>query len=437
VLTYIVVSQKAKRYAVVLNAADKDKGYQCVSLVANPAIQRGWVALSAVAEPKAKRVHLSAEPQRQVLTGPVLVPNEDIYRNDPEPHYIFFQADTIQQIARKLMKEGRTTDTNADHSIALEGNVIEELWIVADPEKDKAAALGLEVPAGTLMMSLHVPDADYWQKEIVEGNKTGFSIEGLFDFAEVKLSAQEPAKPTMKNKFLFTLLSAVAKQAGYNLTQVALSDGRIVDTADNKATLLSEDGEPGEVLADGEHELVDGSKLTIKDGKVAAPEASTEGTQPAEGQKQEAPKEEPNTQLAANVKLEAVKMADGSEFNLNPITRLLTDSTGQVVGTGSYACADGSYFKVNLDQYTYQIDKDTYERSTKLSAVETELEATKKELEEKKGKVVELSAQLSAEPAAKPIKLSSDAGKTETEKLTELPLALRRVAELQAQQTPK
>jgi Putative phage serine protease XkdF len=50
---------------------------------------------------------------------------------------------------------------------------------VTDPANDKAAALGIDVPAGTWMLSAHIPDADFWEKEVKSGNITGFSIEGL------------------------------------------------------------------------------------------------------------------------------------------------------------------------------------------------------------------------------------------------------------------
>jgi hypothetical protein len=75
----------APRYKMVLDAATPEHGVKTVSLVENPAIQRGWVALSA-AEATAKRVHLSTATegaQRQVLTGPALLPG---HRNAPDTH---------------------------------------------------------------------------------------------------------------------------------------------------------------------------------------------------------------------------------------------------------------------------------------------------------------------------------------------------------------
>ncbi|MDF7810757.1 XkdF-like putative serine protease domain-containing protein [Hymenobacter sp. YC55] len=437
-------SKTPKRYAVKLDQADPAKGYQLVSLVAKPAIEQGWVALAAAEDTTAKRVHLSTEPAKQVLTGPVLIPDQNIYRNDPEPHYIFFSAEEIEKIAHKLMLEGRTTQTNEDHTTELSGNVVRELWIVLDSEKDKAAALGLDMPVGTLMMSLHVPDTDYWEKEVVSGNKTGFSIEGLFDFSEVKLSAEASPAPSKKMDFksIWARLSIVAKGANVKLAEVELADGRLVDVAeDGTVKLLNDEGEAGDALPDGDYDLKEGGKLSVEGGKKKAESAPA----PKEEEKldEEKPEDKPDTlaaakealagvaeetdaakltaqikkalaalgvtELSAAVKLEAVAMADGSTFNLNPITRLVTDSTGQVVGTGAYACADGSYFKINLDQYCYQIDKDTYERSLKLEAVEKELADAKLEL--------------STQPATGKLKLG---GEEESKPMTPAQLRLAR-----------
>jgi len=447
----------AARYAVKLDATDEAKGYQRVSLVAKPAIQRGWVALSEAPMP-AKRVHLSTEPQQQILTGPVLVPDEDILRlnEKKEPYYIYFSAEEIKKISRKLMAEGRTTDTNAEHSISLSGNVVEELWTVVDPKNDKANSLGLDVPAGTLMMSLHIPDTDYWEKEVVSGNKTGFSIEGLFDFEEVQLSAVEAPKPSMK-KTLWQRLSAAGRKA-LGLSEVETKEGKKLDVAeDGTVSEVDADGNITGPAADGEYELADGTKLTVKDGKKAeAVEAAEEGTEgddkgtdkladalaivaaiPADGDAVLVAAElkkalaalgatdlsaaEPEALKLAAEKLflEAVEMADGSTLSYNPVTRRISDATGKLLETGDYACKDGSCFRVNVEQYTYQISKADYEASQAAAAKATE---TATELAAEKAKVVELTEQLSKEPAAGRVRLSGE-GEAQPKTAAQLRLA--------------
>ncbi len=268
----------APRYRMVLGAGQAEQGVKTVSLVENPAIQRGWVALSAVDATAPKRFHLSeatAGPQKQVLTGPALIPGQEILRlgADNAPFYIQFDAATIEGTARQFAAQGHHNSTNQDHAVSLRGNVVYESWIVADPARDKSAALGLDVPAGTWMLSVHIPDADYWQTEIVTGNKTGFSIEGLFDTEQLTLSAAKPTAVKMNwYQRISAKLSALGKKEAAELRLALgleqLADNRAVNIDDTTGavTLVGPDGQPGEPLPDGEYDLLNGGKLVVAGG---------------------------------------------------------------------------------------------------------------------------------------------------------------------------
>ena len=56
---------------------------------------------------------------------------------------------------------------------------IVESWIVEDPAKDKTALYGMDVPAGTWMVSMKVDDEKIYN-DAKEGTIKGFSIEGYF-----------------------------------------------------------------------------------------------------------------------------------------------------------------------------------------------------------------------------------------------------------------
>ena len=56
---------------------------------------------------------------------------------------------------------------------------IVESWIVEDPQKDKTALYGMDVPKGTWMVSMKVDDKEIYNKA-KEGTIKGFSIEGFF-----------------------------------------------------------------------------------------------------------------------------------------------------------------------------------------------------------------------------------------------------------------
>lgn len=265
----------APRYKMVLGAANAEQGVKTVSLVGNPAIQRGWVALSAT-QAGQKRIHLGTEgTQKQVLTGPALLPGQEILRLDEagNPFYITFDAATIEATARQFAAQGRHNSTNQDHALSLSGNVIYESWIVTDPANDKAAALGIDVPAGTWMLSTHIPDSAYWLAEVVSGNKTGFSIEGLFDSEQLTMAAIAAPVPSM-NYFqkIYARLSKLddAKSAEIRLAlgMEMLADGRAIQIDDTNGAVMVCDanGIPATVLEDGEYTLANGGNLVVQGG---------------------------------------------------------------------------------------------------------------------------------------------------------------------------
>ncbi|MDO7846482.1 XkdF-like putative serine protease domain-containing protein [Hymenobacter sp. M29] len=406
----------APRYRMKMGENEPEQGVNLVSIVQNPAIGRGFVALSAV-KMAPKRFHFSSEPTQQVLTGPALVPDEEILRLDAEgnPYYISFSAEQISLIKRRYALNGYQKLSNHEHATPLDGVVFEESWIVRDSERDPAAVLGLDVPAGTWMLSGYIADSDFWTKEVLTGNVTGFSIEGLFDLEEVTLAAVPAPTPSkMKKPWNFSLMAAVAKLAGVKFTKTPLKDGTVVDVAeDGSVSDLDADGNVSGPAKDGAYELEDGTTLTVKDGKkVDAPKEDPKLADEAVAAAQEvlkgitadtsaadaksiiekalealgvkpAAEKTPEEVKAAAVELflEAVPMAgDLGNFNYNPITRMLTKEDGTMVMTGVYACADGSYFEVSTSQYTYQIDAATYAKAQKLSAVEVQLAAAQLEL---------------------------------------------------------
>lgn len=412
-----------KRYAVTLDPEAVGKGMKLVSLVKSPAIGVGWVALASAAQQPIKRVHLSsaAGAAKQVLTGPLLIPGLDILRLDAEnqPFYINFSAEQIEEIAHRFMSEASGLSlSNQNHADALEGNQIRELWLTADAAIDKAAHMGFDVPAGTLMASMKVADADFWANEVETGNVTGFSIEGLFDFSELKLQAASAAAPkpmTFKQKIQAALALFSSSVA---LAAIELKDGTPleVDDATGEVFTLDADGKRGTAQPDGDYTLSDDTAFVVKDGKQVghkpaeapadktAEEKLAEETAAADKAKTDkapdtaaviktlqtvveggetdtvklveaitaaikalggtAPAVDTTKLSAQRVKLETVEMLDGSSLSYNPISRLLSDASGQPVPSGYHACKDGSFFRVETNQYTYTIDAETYKNAT-------------------------------------------------------------------------
>jgi hypothetical protein len=304
----INMEKKIPIYEARVRAID-DTGIFAMSFVDYPANETDFVALS-----KQIPVKLSINKQKQLLTGVVLIPEQLIYRNDNTKgeYYLKFSAEEIEKIALKMMKTGIALRTTThQHEKQLSGNYLAELWIVKDPKKDKAAALGLgELPAGTLMASYKIENVKYWNEEVMTGNVKGFSLEGFFN--QIKVNMKKETKTV--EQFLQERRSTAApkadkKEKGFPafLRSIATYlEGDTATEADNVADVAKKDetgsgtpfliyelGEGGEVWVDstgfctkddeqmpaGEHALTDGNFLVVDDAGqmvVTEPEASSE-----------------------------------------------------------------------------------------------------------------------------------------------------------------
>lgn len=173
-----------------------DLGVFAVSMVTDPAIQENFILLSK--ENTIINLNLEVEKtdiKRQVVTGPILIPNKRITRIDKdtkEEYLIFFDEKTIQQISENIMLKKNQNNVTIQHMTKpIEDIYMIESWIVNDENIDKAKTLGFDVPRGTWMGSYIIKNNDVWQ-EFLGGRKmlNGFSIEGKFIENIVKMSEE-------------------------------------------------------------------------------------------------------------------------------------------------------------------------------------------------------------------------------------------------------
>jgi len=149
-------------------------GISKISLVDEPAIEEYFIKLS-------KEIKLQEiKPEKRMVTGAALVPDKEVYRNaNGMEFYIVFREDTIRKAAELFMKQNRLNDTNLNHQLNVNNVTIVESWIIEDPEKDKAMALGMNLPKGTWMISMKIDNDKVWEM-IKNDDIRGFSIEGFF-----------------------------------------------------------------------------------------------------------------------------------------------------------------------------------------------------------------------------------------------------------------
>ena len=168
-------------------------GVNFISVVEKPAIGLPFVALQEEPMKPYLCLHKASAGAEELhyLTGPVLLPNQPIYRKgagpDDSAFYLLFRKEEVRRIAERYLQKNEGPVANHEHFLPLHAVSLAESWLVTDGEKDKSAALGLgPFPAGTWMLSLKVDDLAYWQQEIAKGGQKGFSLEGHFELNELQ-----------------------------------------------------------------------------------------------------------------------------------------------------------------------------------------------------------------------------------------------------------
>jgi len=158
-------------------------GVYAIGLVSEPAIEEKWIALSNV---KLSQV----DGERRMLYGAALVPDKKIVRYDKdtnEEYLIYFPKETIYACAHLFLKKHLQNAHSLEHEVPIDGCVVVESWLIENPEHDKAKHFGMDLPAGTWMLGVHVEDDGIWE-QVQSGAITGYSIEGRFDHLEVALA---------------------------------------------------------------------------------------------------------------------------------------------------------------------------------------------------------------------------------------------------------
>lgn len=171
------MAKKIKRYKV-----GTDSETYAISMVEMPAIESDFVALSKDEEEKLQ-VFLESN-ERHMCYGAALIPDKDIYRNNGEQEfYISFTKESIEKMSQDFMKNYRQNEVTLDHEDMANDITITESWLVEDPYKDKANALGINVPKGTWMIGMKVNQIDVWER-VKSGELKGFSVESMISLEE-------------------------------------------------------------------------------------------------------------------------------------------------------------------------------------------------------------------------------------------------------------
>lgn len=188
-----------------------------ISIVDEPAILTGFVKLKKEDD----LIKLAVDRDKQIVTGPALIPNVKIYRSAESlgmetDGYIFFKEETIRTIADNYLLTERNNNVNLDHSEDTKGAHLIESWIIEDSEKDKSSLYGFELPVGTWMCSMKITDDDLWKK-IKDGEYNGFSIEGQFGakvVGQTNMSIESKKEEISDDMKAYLIGAAILKDRG-------------------------------------------------------------------------------------------------------------------------------------------------------------------------------------------------------------------------------
>lgn len=173
-----------KLYELLIEDENTDEVF-AVSFVAEPAIERDFVYMN-----KAEVKFQSIDEEKRLVAGPLLIPDKKILRLDDnnQPYWVYFTKPTIEKLAQKYLMKKYNDAVTYEHSMPVRDVSLVESWIISHPTKDKSNIYNFALPKGTWFGVFKVNNDKLWQ-DIKEGKVKGFSIEGMFEHKEAKMSA--------------------------------------------------------------------------------------------------------------------------------------------------------------------------------------------------------------------------------------------------------
>jgi mutator protein MutT len=181
-----------------------------------------------------------ADNAKMRLAAPLMIPmvsyrKEEILEDGTkEPAYeTEFTAEEIQKFHAHLMSNPDKLKNffNLEHSEEIVPAYLLEIWIVENPNTDKSfITYGVKCPKGTLFAVAQITDEDYFN-ELLEQDKTGFSIEGFFGLEEMfsDQTGQEYADTIIRNKAGKFLVIKRASGDGFEAGKWGFAGGKIED----------------------------------------------------------------------------------------------------------------------------------------------------------------------------------------------------------------
>lgn len=192
-------------YNFTIDMLDQELGVSVISLVKKPAVEKSFIALS-----EHKKINLSIDNDRHIVTGVALRADFPIYRynDDTKKEYYFkISPEQIELMMQKFMSEKRVDKVNLQHDgkEEVEGVFLWESYQLTDKHKIGYPEFN-DIESGSWMVSYKINNDKVWS-DIKTGKLTGFSPE---IFGELSDSKGIPAKLSKEKEimamYLLTLI---------------------------------------------------------------------------------------------------------------------------------------------------------------------------------------------------------------------------------------
>lgn len=272
------MAKKIKKYKVGI-----DSETYAISMVESPAIESDFVALAKEEE---QRVFLESD-ERHMCYGAALIPDKDIYRNNGEQEfYISFTKESIEKMSQDFMKNYRQNEVTLDHEEMANDITITESWLVEDPYKDKANALGINVPKGSWMVGMKVNQIDVWDR-VKSGELKGFSVESMISLEDFSKQNTNNMIETNDNMF-WDKMKSILSEVFTSLSMSNRSEEK------NEPTLEELAANSGFTNVEDYKDEVEAIKTELEEQNAPQGEPTPEPSEPSEpSEPTNEPKEEP------------------------------------------------------------------------------------------------------------------------------------------------
>lgn len=144
-------------------------------------------------ESKFNKIKFSADTEKRIISGPLMVADLPIYRRDEDgsEYYGVFTAQDIYNAVKKFFRNGLINSVNMMHKsdAFVEGVYMIESFII-DSKRGINAPNGYELTDGSWFGSFKVDNDEVWNDFIKTGVFKGFSVEGLFKTEKVDVLSQ-------------------------------------------------------------------------------------------------------------------------------------------------------------------------------------------------------------------------------------------------------